>query len=359
MRRKRTKYGHMWLCSVVIREASHKARGYGFKSRGGFAPSQWVLHNLFISIILARRRRSFRTFGQAQATCRRGPRRLQVELPSPTAVGPTAAGCHDARRLVIKSEKISNGRIILQNLYYKERTQLKTFLTQFGLILPLTPDPPVVCFWKWIKWKDYKVQKNRNLESVSAKNEFFLTHITLPTHVPSSGPPGHTPAPRAYVKKLIRSLLFFFFPRRPLESGSTLPAACRYSPSSSSTSPRAAPRHRLHHPAPRWLVTSPTLPSAPRTAHDFPKIHELVGRRPASSSPTRPTSILVELPHQAPVHWAHVRRRSRCPYRSQPIPTSLHRLPLASPDPFKCRFYWSRDQQGHHGCDGSGRGRRG
>jgi hypothetical protein len=28
-------------------------------------------------------------------------------------------------------------------LYYKERRQLKTFLTQFGPVLPLTPDPPV------------------------------------------------------------------------------------------------------------------------------------------------------------------------------------------------------------------------
>jgi hypothetical protein len=28
-------------------------------------------------------------------------------------------------------------------LYYKERRQLKTFLSQFSLALPLTPDPPV------------------------------------------------------------------------------------------------------------------------------------------------------------------------------------------------------------------------
>jgi hypothetical protein len=26
-----------------------------------------------------------------------------------------------------------------------------------------------------IRWKDYEVPKNRNLESVSAKNDFFLT----------------------------------------------------------------------------------------------------------------------------------------------------------------------------------------
>jgi hypothetical protein len=55
------------------------------------------------------------------------------------------------------------------NLYYKERRQLKVFLTRIGPVLPLTPDPLVICFWKWIGWKDYKVPKNRNLESVSAK----------------------------------------------------------------------------------------------------------------------------------------------------------------------------------------------
>jgi hypothetical protein len=61
------------------------------------------------------------------------------------------------------------------NLYYKERRQLKTFLTQITLALPLTPDPPVVSFWKWIWWKDYEVPKNRNLERVSAKNKLFFS----------------------------------------------------------------------------------------------------------------------------------------------------------------------------------------
>jgi hypothetical protein len=62
-------------------------------------------------------------------------------------------------------------------LYYKERKQLKTFLNQIGSTVPLTSDPPVICFWKWIGWKDYEVPKNRNLESISAKKgHFFLTH---------------------------------------------------------------------------------------------------------------------------------------------------------------------------------------
>jgi hypothetical protein len=32
------------------------------------------------------------------------------------------------------------------NLHYKERRQLKTFLTQIGIALPLTPDPLVIYF---------------------------------------------------------------------------------------------------------------------------------------------------------------------------------------------------------------------
>jgi hypothetical protein len=59
---------------------------------------------------------------------------------------------------------------------------LKTFLTQIGPVLPLTSDPPVICFWKWIGWKDYEVPKNCNLESVSAKNEIlFSPHPRIPT----------------------------------------------------------------------------------------------------------------------------------------------------------------------------------
>jgi hypothetical protein len=67
------------------------------------------------------------------------------------------------------------------NLYYKELRQLKTFLTQIGPTLPLTSDPPVICFWKWIGWKDYEVPKNRNLESVSAKKIILFSPMpTLP-----------------------------------------------------------------------------------------------------------------------------------------------------------------------------------
>jgi hypothetical protein len=62
---------------------------------------------------------------------------------------------------------------------------LKTFLTQIGPVLPLTPDPPVKCFWKWIGWKVYEVPKNRNLGSISAKKLIILLpdpHLTHPIY---------------------------------------------------------------------------------------------------------------------------------------------------------------------------------
>jgi hypothetical protein len=63
---------------------------------------------------------------------------------------------------------------------------LKNFLTQIGPILPLTLDPPVICFYKWIGWKDYEVPKNRNLESVSAKNVILLSPTRrIPTPIPT------------------------------------------------------------------------------------------------------------------------------------------------------------------------------
>jgi hypothetical protein len=79
-------------------------------------------------------------------------------------------------------------------LYYKERRQLQTFLTQIGSALPLTPDPPVICFWKWIGWKYYEVPKNRNLESISAKNVIFFTQPRFTHSCTCVGPtkPAHT-----------------------------------------------------------------------------------------------------------------------------------------------------------------------
>jgi hypothetical protein len=68
-------------------------------------------------------------------------------------------------------------------LYYKERRQLKTFLTQIGPALPLTPDPPIRLH------DDQKAEMavNRNLGSVSAKNLILFSHTP---HLPIPYPPG-------------------------------------------------------------------------------------------------------------------------------------------------------------------------
>jgi hypothetical protein len=79
---------------------------------------------------------------------------------------------------------------------------LETFLTQIGITLPLTPDPPVICFWKWIGWKDYEVPKNRNLESVSAKKLIILhpPHV-YPPPVPAGPTPSENLNPYVYLRR--------------------------------------------------------------------------------------------------------------------------------------------------------------
>jgi hypothetical protein len=90
---------------------------------------------------------------------------------------------------------------------------LKTFLTQIGPALPLTPDPSVICFLKWIGWKDYEVPKNRNLKCVSTKIIMFLspkgclptccthmwthTHTNRPCFCTHVAHRGRAPAPSA------------------------------------------------------------------------------------------------------------------------------------------------------------------
>jgi hypothetical protein len=68
-------------------------------------------------------------------------------------------------------------------LYYKERKQLRTFLTQIGSVLPLTPDPLFIFFYV-DKVEGLWSTENRNLESVSAKNVILLLPtVCLPTHL--------------------------------------------------------------------------------------------------------------------------------------------------------------------------------
>jgi hypothetical protein len=63
---------------------------------------------------------------------------------------------------------------LMHSPYYKERRQLKTFLTQIGPALPLTLDPPVRLRDDQKRWNDHK---NRNLGSISAKKaNCFLTN---------------------------------------------------------------------------------------------------------------------------------------------------------------------------------------
>jgi hypothetical protein len=107
---------------------------------------------------------------------------------------------------------------------------LKTFLTQIGPTLPLTPDPPVIYFWKWIGWKDYKVPKNRNLESVSTKNELF-------SHPPYAYPPLYTrigPTPYTHVVPvetiesvclLLHTIIYLPVPSRNADLSDPLPSS--------------------------------------------------------------------------------------------------------------------------------------
>jgi hypothetical protein len=52
-------------------------------------------------------------------------------------------------------------------------------------------------FLEWIGWKDYELPKNRNLESVSAKNVILVTqHVCTRPPIPT-GPTDHPPGPGA------------------------------------------------------------------------------------------------------------------------------------------------------------------
>jgi hypothetical protein len=74
---------------------------------------------------------------------------------------------------------------------------LETFLTQIGPALPLTSDPPVICFWKWIGWKDYEVPKIVIWRVFLPKKLILFSPTCVPTYspIPSRHQPAHTPGP--------------------------------------------------------------------------------------------------------------------------------------------------------------------
>jgi hypothetical protein len=72
---------------------------------------------------------------------------------------------------------------------------LKTFLTQIGPTLPLTPDPPVIRFWKGIRWKDYEVKKSQFEKRFCQKRKFFLTHHVRTHPLIPAGPHDHPLGP--------------------------------------------------------------------------------------------------------------------------------------------------------------------
>jgi hypothetical protein len=69
---------------------------------------------------------------------------------------------------------------------------LKTFVTQIQPALPLTPDPPVICYWKCIRWKDYEVLKITIWRALLPKKRIvFSPGISLPTHRTRIGPTNY------------------------------------------------------------------------------------------------------------------------------------------------------------------------
>jgi hypothetical protein len=63
-------------------------------------------------------------------------------------------------------------------IYYNEWRKLKFFLTQIRSDLPLTSDPPIICFWKQIRWKTMRYQSKITIWRVFLKKRFiFLTEL--------------------------------------------------------------------------------------------------------------------------------------------------------------------------------------
>jgi hypothetical protein len=76
----------------------------------------------------------------------------------------------------------------ITSLYYKERRQLKTFLTHFGSALSLMLDPPVRLHDDNKRWNDHK---NHNGERFCQKANTFVTHSRLTHRIYAPVGPTH------------------------------------------------------------------------------------------------------------------------------------------------------------------------
>jgi len=65
-------------------------------------------------------------------------------------------------------------------LYYKDRKQLKTFLTQIGPAVSLTPDPRVRTEGGGTEWRPIKITCWRAF--LANKVIFFSPHLAIPTY---------------------------------------------------------------------------------------------------------------------------------------------------------------------------------
>jgi hypothetical protein len=109
-------------------------------------------------------------------------------------------------------------------------------------------DPPIICFWKWIGWKYYKVKKIVIWRVFLPKPKFF-------SHPPNTYPPYVPVGPT-----------FAFHVAAHPELKKTLLHASSRQHSHGASSPGGGAPHAGHHPPLRLLVTHPVrfVTAAPR-----------------------------------------------------------------------------------------------
>jgi hypothetical protein len=153
---------------------------------------------------------------------------------------------------------------------------LKTFLTQIGSTIPLTPDPPVICFWKWIHGeRTMEYQKIAIWRAFLQKRIFFSPHRTYP--------PARTSGPTCTA--------------RPHPHG---PASAAHPPALRPASAATQPHRWLPHVSPANDTATTPLPTPP-------------------TAPLPPSNKSSPGPHLRPRSRPHLRRP---PLRRPPSPPS-------------------------------------